>query len=48
MQVQSDVSKLARVVSYLATQLDITGRWIDDPDGKNHIKKVVDCVNEML
>lgn len=48
MQVSKRVQKLVKTVNYLVTQIKITGRWVEDEDGKDHIKKVIINAKEML
>lgn len=48
MQVSTMVQKLVKTVNYLVTQLKISGQWIDDTDGKEHINSVLANVKEIL
>jgi len=48
MQVSERVQKLVKTVNYLVTQLKITGKWSEDEECKNHIKKVIANVKKML
>ena len=48
MQVSENVQKLVKSVNYLVTQLKITGRWIENEDGKEYIKKIISNVKEIL
>ena len=48
MQVSENVQKLVKSVNYIVTQLKITGKWIEDEDGKEYIKKIISNVKEFL
>ena len=48
MQVSKRTQKLVKSVNYLVTQLKITGQWIDEADGKEHIQIVIAKVKEIL